>query len=177
LAYSIQSFIAGVVAFKTLPRAQFSTLQQKTFPTYFGLQTALPAVLAFTYPGARGLSPFSDPGLGGLLADSNRTQVLVPIATMFVTSLANLVYLGPTTTKVMIERKHQGMQNGLRKASGHLHGAETRDGKRSYDSGPQSTEMEKLNKKFGALHGASTVVNLIGFGAMIWYGATIARRM
>ncbi|KAI9689701.1 MAG: hypothetical protein M1820_010071 [Bogoriella megaspora] len=80
---------------------------------------------------------------------------------MFTTGLANLALIGPATTKVMIQRKHQ----------------ETRDGKRSFDPGPHSSAMEKLNKDFGILHGASTIVNLVGLGAMIWYGTTIARKM
>lgn len=77
---------------------------------------------------------------------------------MFVTALANLVFIGPKTTEVMGIRKHQ----------------ETRDGKKSYDSGPHSKEMQALNKQFAILHGVSTVVNLIGLGAMVWYGAVLA---
>lgn len=82
-------------------------------------------------------------------------------ATMFVTALANLVYIGPKTTEIMGIRKHQ----------------ETRDGKKSYDNGPHSKEMQALNKQFAILHGVSTVVNLIGLGAMIWYGAVLADGM
>ncbi|KAF2237230.1 hypothetical protein EV356DRAFT_496797 [Viridothelium virens] len=77
---------------------------------------------------------------------------------MFVTSLVNWVFVGPRTTQVMIQRKHQ----------------ETRDGKKSYDNGPHSPEMAKLNKDFGLLHSASTLLNLSGLGAMVWYGFTIA---
>lgn len=57
----------------------------------------------------------------------------------------------------MGERKHQ----------------ETKDGKKSWDQGPHSEEMQRLNKKFGILHGVSTVVNLVGLGAMVWYGAVL----
>ncbi|CAE7013116.1 hypothetical protein PTTW11_02454 [Pyrenophora teres f. teres] len=78
-------------------------------------------------------------------------------ATMFVTALVNLVYVGPRTTEVMGLRKHQ----------------ETRDGKKSYDAGPHSKEMQALNKQFGILHGVSTLINLAGLGAMIWYGAIL----
>lgn len=41
----------------------------------------------------------------------------MPLATIFVTGLVNLVYVGPMATKVMRDRKH----------------LETRDGKKSYD--------------------------------------------
>lgn len=35
-------------------------------------------------------------------------DALIPIGVMFGTNLLNLLYLGPATTKVMKERKHQG---------------------------------------------------------------------
>ena len=49
--------------------------------------------------------------MAGVLAPENKWKVLLPLATMFVTNLANTVFLGPATTAVMKERKHQGMFN------------------------------------------------------------------
>ena len=80
---------------------------------------------------------------------------------MFFTALFNFVYLGPQTAKFMGLRKHQ----------------ETRDGKKSHDAGPHSKEMQDLNRQFGILHSASTVVNLVGLGAMIWYGGVLGRNL
>ncbi|KAF5873674.1 uncharacterized protein Bfra_005138 [Botrytis fragariae] len=155
-----QSFVNGIVAYKSLPRPQFSVLQQNIFPIYFGIQTALPAVLAITYPGSRThLGTVS--GISGTLAEVNRWSVMVPLATMFVTGLANLVVIGPATTRIMKERKHQ----------------ETKDGKKSYDAAPHSREMQRLNKAFGKMHGASSLVNLVSFLATIWYGASLAERL
>jgi len=156
-----QSFVGGIVAFRALPRPQFSSLQQKIFPIYFGLQTALPAVLALTYPGintALGKAPSS---LAGTFSEANRWDVLVPILTVFVTGLINTVYVGPATTKIMKERKHQ----------------ETKDGKKSYDPAPHSREMQALNRAFGRMHGISSLVNLTAFLATVWYGFTIAGRL
>ena len=99
-----QSFVGGIVAFKALPRPQFSSLQQKIFPVYFGIQTVLPVVLALTYPG----TPGAPSSLSGTFAEPNRWSVLVPVATMFVTSFFNMTIIGPATTRVMKERKHQG---------------------------------------------------------------------
>jgi hypothetical protein len=76
---------------------------------------------------------------------------------MFLTAFVNWTYIGPKTTEVMGLRKHQ----------------ETRDGKKSYDAGPHSKEMQELNKRFGVLHSVSTLVNLAGLGAMIWYGGVL----
>lgn len=108
-----QSFVGGVIAYKVLPRPQFATLQQATFPVFFSIQTILPAIMAVTYPGNNIASAGSshltgDSGLAGVLAEGNRWTVLAPLATILVTSLANLVVLGPATTKAMKERHHQG---------------------------------------------------------------------
>lgn len=102
-----QSFIGGVVAYRALPRPQFSSLQQKIFPIYFSMQTALPAVLALTYPGSKLFGTANS--LPGTFTESNRWSVLAPILTIFTTSLLNMVVVGPATTNIMKERKHQGM--------------------------------------------------------------------
>jgi hypothetical protein len=103
---TFQSFINGIVAYRALPRPQFSVLQQKLFPIYFGLQTALPAVMALTYPGMRSNIPNS---IQGVLAESNRISTLTPLALIFVTSAANMLAVGPATTKIMKERKRRGI--------------------------------------------------------------------
>lgn len=108
------TFLAGPLAYKALPRPQFSQLQQAIFPPYFALQTALPIVLALTWPGDKVLALGDETaragaGALGLLEGDNVWNALVPIALMFGTSLLNLVLLGPATTKVMRERKHQGV--------------------------------------------------------------------
>jgi hypothetical protein len=73
----------------------------------------------------------------------------------------NYVVLGPWTTKVMRERKHQ----------------ETRDGKKYDAEGPRSERMEELNRTFSALHGASSLVNLADYLLMMYYGFVLAERV
>lgn len=153
-----QSFIAGTTAFRVLPRASFSTLQSALFPIYFSMQTALPVVLALTFPSAQ-LSLTT--ATGGLFDSANRLPALVPLATIFITSLLNLAVVGPATSKTMRERKHQ----------------ETRDGKRSYDPPPHSDEMRALNKRFGMLHGISSLLNMTGCVATVFYGFYLADRL
>ncbi|OJD28669.1 uncharacterized protein BKCO1_1220004 [Diplodia corticola] len=161
-----QSFIGGVIAFRALPRPQFAQLQSKTFPVYFAMQTALPVAMALTFPsraasvGYGALDGALDGAAAGLLADVNR-GALVAVAAMFVSGLVNLVYVGPATTACMRERKHQ----------------ETRDGKKSYDAGPHSPEMQRLNKKFATLHGISSLTNLATFIAQLYYGVVLAQRL
>jgi hypothetical protein len=151
-----QSFIGGVVAYGCLPRAQFATLQKNTFPVYFTLQTITPLAMLLTYPsGASRLIPYLS-STPVLQSPTDRLNVWL-IGTMLVTAIANLVYVGPKTTEIMRIRKHQ----------------ETKDGKSSYDKGPHSKEMQALNTQFSILHSVSSITNLVGLGAMIWYGAVL----
>ncbi|KAJ4425014.1 hypothetical protein N0V82_000296 [Gnomoniopsis sp. IMI 355080] len=151
--------VGTIIQFKTLPRLQFSNLQTKTFPWYFGLQTSLPVILAVTLPG-RG--PFgAGAGIYGLLDASNRWGTLIPLTTAFVTGLANWVYLLPASKACIAQRRAQ----------------EKKDGKMSWDPAPHSEEMAALNKKFGILHGISSLLNVVHFVATIVYGVTLAGRI
>ncbi|KAF7506321.1 hypothetical protein GJ744_011894 [Endocarpon pusillum] len=156
-----QSFIGGIVAYRALPRPQFSSLQQAIVPIYFSMQAALPVILALTYPGERTAIGSRPSGLSGVLEQQNRLHVLTPLLTILVTGLANLMAVGPATTRIMKERKHQ----------------ETRDGKRSYDAGPHSKEMQILNQRFGRMHGVSSLLNMATGLATIWYGMVLAERL
>ncbi|KAK7418847.1 hypothetical protein QQX98_003709 [Neonectria punicea] len=153
------TFINGIVMFKTVDRPAFSAIQQKLFPIYFGIQTALPVVLALTFPGNSliGLSS----GIPGLLSDFARWHSLLPIAAMFLTGLVNLTILLPATTDTMKVRRGQAK----------------RDGKDWYSEGPHSDEMKALNKKFGMLHGISSLLNLSTFLATVAYGFTLGGRI
>jgi len=125
------------------------------------MQTALPVILALTLPEERTAISSVPSSIAGVFHEDNFTSVLLPLALNFICGAANLLYLGPVTTKCMRERKHQ----------------ETRDGKKSYDAGPHSPEMQKLNKRFATLHGLSSGTNLIGLGGTLWYACYLAGRM
>ncbi|KAK8153704.1 hypothetical protein IWX90DRAFT_76605 [Phyllosticta citrichinensis] len=150
-----QSFIGGVVAFRVLPRPQFASLQSKIFPVYFTLQTLIPAALYLTQPAS-----LSNASLSPSTTTTFSTATNLTIA-MAAGGLLNLVLVGPQTTAVMRERKHQ----------------ETRDGKKSYDAGPHSKEMEALNRKFAILHGVSSATNLVVLGAVVAYAFLVGARL
>ncbi len=66
-------------------------------------------MLAITYPGSpSAIGTLSS--LPGVLAESNRWTVLVPLVTMFATSLVNMAVIGPATQKIMQDRKAQGKE-------------------------------------------------------------------
>ncbi|KAK2808938.1 hypothetical protein FQN50_004211 [Emmonsiellopsis sp. PD_5] len=155
-----QTFVGGIIAYKSLPRPQFSTLQASIFPVYFSMQTALPVIMAITYPGERTIVGSRTSSISGLLAES-QPSTLLPIVAMFVTGLTNMLVLRPLTAKAMRERRHQ----------------ETIDGKKSYDPPPHSKEMVRLNKAFGRIHGISSLVNLAGLLATVYYGVVLADRL
>jgi hypothetical protein len=102
-----QSFVGGIVAYRSLPRPQFSNLQRNIFPIFFSMQTALPVLVALTYPGSKILATSNS--LSGVVAEGNRWSVLIPLATVFATAAANLLFVGPSSTRIMKERYHQGM--------------------------------------------------------------------
>ncbi|KAL6692557.1 hypothetical protein J3F84DRAFT_100399, partial [Trichoderma pleuroticola] len=155
----LQSFINGIVMFRTVDRPSFSAVQGKLFPIYFGMQTAIPAFLALTLPGNALLGIKG--GISGLLEAPNRWSSLVPIATMFVSGLVQLAVLLPATIKTMKDRRGQAK----------------RDGAEWYDKDAKSDEMRALNKKFGILHGISSLVNIVEFLAAVAYGFTLAARI
>lgn len=78
---------------------------------------ALPVVLALTFPGTSVAGGRTGSGFGGVIQERNRYNVLTPLGTMFFAGLVNLVYLGPATTTVMKDRKHQGKVPSLLPAS------------------------------------------------------------
>ncbi|KAI1917395.1 hypothetical protein LOZ39_000387 [Ophidiomyces ophidiicola] len=160
-AQAYQSFIGGIVAYKSLPRPQFATLQASIFPIYFGLQTFFPLVVAATYPGEHSLGVSGPSGFAGVLADGHGVSTLLPLTLTLVGGLANLLVFQRATSKIMGQRKRQ----------------ESIDGKKYYETGPHSKEMIQLNKSFGRIHGISTLVNFAALAATIYYGKTLADRL
>ncbi|QDS74046.1 hypothetical protein FKW77_009190 [Venturia effusa] len=153
-----QSFVGGILSYRALPRPQFATLQTALFPTYFGMQTILPVIMALTYKAPTPTS--TTHGLNALLTAPSQGP-LYAITGMALCGLTNWLILGPMTTATMKVRKHQ----------------ETRDGKKCYDAGPQSREMQALNRKFSVLHGVSSLVNMVEVVVLFWYGGVLGGRL
>ncbi|KAI1126668.1 hypothetical protein F5Y10DRAFT_206813 [Nemania abortiva] len=152
------TFINSITAFKVLERQQFGVLQRAVFPAYFGIQTVAPVVLALTYPGGAGRVAALPRGIRGVLHPANRWGVLVPLAAVFVTGLTNWAYFLPETNKITALRRQK----------------ETKDGK---NETPQSKDMKALNKKFGKVHGYSSLFNLVTFIATVVYGVHLSARI
>lgn len=65
---------------------------------------------------------------------------------MTISSLTNLLYIGPKTTQIMLNRHR------LEETS-----------KRDFNDENPSEEMKALNRQFGIAHGLSSSLNLFGF--------------
>ncbi|KAK0547482.1 hypothetical protein OC846_004844 [Tilletia horrida] len=134
-----QSFIGGITAYKALPRRDFGKLQSKLFPVYFTLTTGATAFLAASFAAVhhgRILKANS-------LADPTVFQTIL-LAGAAVGQAVNTYVLGPKATQVMFKR----------------HALEAAEGK-DYTDPTASAQMKNLTKEFGALHGQSTLINMV----------------
>lgn len=132
--------ISGVIMYRNMPRPSFGEIQAKLLPQYFKLTTGLSALML---------------GIHVKLASSlhksyhgccDSTYVLSYLLTsMTLSSLANLVYIGPKTTEVMFAR----------------HKLEASEEK-PHDHPNASDKMKDLNKQFSRLHGISSGLNMFG---------------
>ncbi|RDB28421.1 hypothetical protein Hypma_015199 [Hypsizygus marmoreus] len=142
------SFFGGVIAFKTLPRQQFGNLQHRTFPIYFvlsiGLSSSLLALWTASHPDV--ITHITRPNV----ADVAQAYAL---AYVLLAQGFNYFVIGPLTSKTMFQR----------------HKLEKEEGK-VYNEPGVSDEMKAVNRRFGTLHGISSLANLGSFIALTFHG-------
>ncbi|TFK76791.1 hypothetical protein BDN72DRAFT_783256 [Pluteus cervinus] len=133
------TFFGGVIAFKALPRQQFGALQHKTFPVYFVLSMALSGglITLWTREHPHVTSQLHQP----LLADVFQIYAL---GTTLIGQGVNYLIIGPMTSKTMFQR----------------HRLERDEGKAYNEPGARLHQMKALNRRFGMLHGISSLFNL-----------------
>lgn len=145
------TFIAGIVMFKNLPRQTFGKLQSKLFPIYFWL-LATTALVAFGT-----LAAVTSGGVAATAATFGGKALLLAAAG----SLANALVLEPRATDCMFER--YAIENKY--ANGGSKSAE------------DEAKTKALGKRFGALHGGSSLANLVALCAMVAYSWQLAGRV
>ncbi|TEB35101.1 hypothetical protein FA13DRAFT_1728902 [Coprinellus micaceus] len=145
------SFFGGVIAFRALPRQQFGALQHKTFPVYFVqsiiLSGSLLAIWIQKHPHVvqNAFKPW--------FLDVAQAYAL---AIVLIGQGLNYFVVGPMTSKLMFKR----------------HKLEKEEGK-AYNEPGVSEEMKALNRKFGSLHGVSSLFNLFAVIALGFHGLWI----
>ncbi|KAJ3864149.1 hypothetical protein EV359DRAFT_73211 [Lentinula novae-zelandiae] len=132
------TFFGGIIAFKALPRQQFGNLQHKTFPIYFVISLTLVSGLLLLWTSAHPdvMTYWNRP----LVADVCQVYILISV---LISQGINHSVIGPLTSRTMFER----------------HRLEKEEGK-AYNEPGVSDAMKGLNRRFGSLHGISSLLNL-----------------
>ncbi|KAJ7655196.1 hypothetical protein DFH06DRAFT_1201872 [Mycena polygramma] len=145
------SFFGGFIAFKALPRAQFGALQHKTFPIYFSISQALVLILLAlwisNHPDVT--THYASP----LVADVAQAYTL---ALVLLSQGSNYFVVGPLTSKTMFQRMKLEKDEG-----------------KTYNESGVSDGMKALNRRFGMLHGISSLANLTAVLALGFHGLWI----
>ncbi|XP_019429152.1 PREDICTED: transmembrane protein 205-like [Lupinus angustifolius] len=147
------TFIGGIIMFKNLPRHQFGNLQSKMFPAYFSLVGVCCAIsvasFGYLHPWKTS-SPTQRFQLGFLLS-------------AFAFNLTNLVVFTPMTIEMMKQRHKVERENNIGDEVGRSKNVEV---------AKSNPKLAAMNKKFGMIHGLSSLANILSFGSLAmhsWY--------
>ncbi|CAM8928077.1 unnamed protein product [Rhodiola kirilowii] len=149
------TFIGGIIMFNNLPRHQFGNLQSKMFPAYFtlvGVCCAL-SVAAFAY-----LHPFKT-------ASTVDKYQLGFLLSAFAFNLSNLLVFTPMTIEMMKQRHKIEREQNIGEEVGWSKNREV---------AKKNPKLAAMNKKFGMIHGLSSLANIMAFGSLAmhsWYFA------
>ncbi|KAF8641020.1 hypothetical protein AX17_000665 [Amanita inopinata Kibby_2008] len=145
------TFFGGIIAYRALPRQQFGTLQHKTFPIYFTISILLSSYM-LTY------WVFMHPDVMIHIARPTVADVAQAYALLTVLGAQsfNRFVVGPMTSRTMFQR----------------HRLEKEEGK-NYNEPNVSSQMKALNRRFGMLHGISSLANLSAVIALGFHGLWI----
>ncbi|KAF7804907.1 transmembrane protein 205 [Senna tora] len=147
------TFIGGIIMFKHLPRHQFGNLQSKMFPAYFlmvGVCCAI-SVASFGY-----LHPWKSSSI------AERYQLGFLLSSLAF-NLANLFVFSPMTIEMMRQRHKVERENNIGEEVGWSKNVEV---------AKKNPKLAAMNKKFGMIHGLSSLANIMSFGSLAmhsWY--------
>ncbi|MCO5599532.1 hypothetical protein L7F22_053638 [Adiantum nelumboides] len=150
------TFIGGIIMFKHLPRHQFGNLQSRMFPAYFSLVAVCAAICTAGFS-------IIHPWKGSSSTEKNQLLSLVLSLT---STLANILVFEPLTIKTMRERHRVEREESIGDEVGLSKNKEV---------AKRNPKLAKLNKKFGMVHGLSSLANLLSFGGFAvhsWYLAS-----
>ncbi|KAK1292651.1 hypothetical protein QJS10_CPB17g01140 [Acorus calamus] len=147
------TFIGGIIMFKNLPRHMFGNLQSKMFPAYFSTVAVSGAisVAAFAY-----LHPWKS------AQPPERVQLGFLLSSLGF-NLTNLFVFTPMTIEMMMKRHKVEREENIGEEVGWSKNREV---------AKVSPKLAAMNKKFGMIHGLSSLANLMSFGSLAmhsWY--------
>ncbi|CAK9135463.1 unnamed protein product [Ilex paraguariensis] len=147
------TFIGGIIMFKNLPRHQFGNLQSKMFPAYFSMVGVCCAVsvVSFGY-----LHPWKT-------SSTSEKYQLGFLLAAFAFNLTNLFVFTPMTIELMKQRHKVEKEVNIGEEVG---------GTKNQEVAKASPKLASMNKKFGMIHGLSSLANIMSFGSLAmhsWY--------
>ncbi|KMZ62667.1 Transmembrane protein [Zostera marina] len=150
------TFIGGIIMFKNLPRHQFGNLQSKMFPAYFLMVSTCAGVsiAAFAF-----LHPWK-------IASSTEKYQLGFLLCSFGFNLSNLIVFTPMTVEMMKKRHKIERELKIGEEVGWTKNNET---------AKTNPVLANMNKRFGMVHGLSSLANIMSFGSLAmhsWYLAS-----
>ncbi|WCJ22298.1 Late embryogenesis abundant protein (LEA) family protein [Euphorbia peplus] len=147
------TFIGGIIMFKNLPRHQFGNLQSKMFPAYFWLVGVCCAtsVASFGY-----LHPWKS-------ATTSEKYQLGFLLSSLAFNLTNLFVFTPMTIEMMKQRHKVEREEKIGDEIGWS---------KNQERAKANPKLAAMNKKFGMIHGLSSLANIMAFGSLAmhsWY--------
>ncbi|KAK6941071.1 protein of unknown function DUF4149 [Dillenia turbinata] len=147
------TFIGGIIMFKNLPRHQFGNLQSKMFPAYFSMVGTCSAISvgAFAY-----LHPWKS-------ASATEKYQFGFLLSAFAFNLTNLFVFTPMTIEMMKQRHKIEREANMGDEVGWTKNKEV---------AKVNPNLAAMNKKFGMIHGLSSLANIFAFGSLAmhsWY--------
>ena len=147
------TFIGGIIMFKNLPRHQFGNLQSKMFPAYFSMVGICCAVSVASF---------------GYLHPWNSSSVAEKYQLGFLLSslafnLTNLFVFTPMTVEMMKQRHKVEREQNIGDEVGWS---------KNVQVAKVNPKLAAMNKKFGMIHGLSSLANIMAFGSLAmhsWY--------
>ena len=147
------TFIGGIIMFKNLPRHQFGNLQSKMFPAYFSLVGVSIAVSAASFGY---LHPWKT-------SSTSEKYQLGFLLSSLAFNLTNLFVFTPMTIEMMKKRHKVERENNIGEEVGRS---------KNLEVAKKNPKLAALNKKFGMIHGLSSLANILSFGSLAihsWY--------
>ncbi|ESQ43819.1 hypothetical protein EUTSA_v10006236mg [Eutrema salsugineum] len=152
------TFIGGIIMFKNLPRHQFGNLQSKMFPAYFTLVGSCCAISlsAFGY-----LHPWKS-------SSAVEKYQLGFLLSAFAFNLTNLLVFTPMTIDMMKQRHKVERENNIGDEVGWS---------KNREKAKTIPKLAAMNKKFGMIHGLSSLANIFSFGSLAMHSWYLAGKM
>nr|KJB41828.1 hypothetical protein B456_007G123500 [Gossypium raimondii]KJB41829.1 hypothetical protein B456_007G123500 [Gossypium raimondii] len=149
------TFIGGIIMFKNLPRHQFGNLQSKMFPAYFSMVGVCCAisVAAFGY-----LHPWKS-------ATMPEKYQLGFLVSAFAFNLSNLFVFTPMTIEMMKQRHKVEREANIGDEIGWS---------KNQEAAKTNPKLAAMNKKFGMIHGLSSLANIMSFGSLAMHSWFLA---